>query len=82
MSNSVLDPFIDGMTDEEGWTTVPFNIGGTMAEPKVEFDMTAIRQTAADMKKRAVSRTLDGAVGRLKERTLRQRRVDDGQPQG
>jgi hypothetical protein len=78
VSNKLLDPFIDGMTDEEGWTTIPFNIGGSMAEPDVDFDMTSIKQTATDMGKRAVTRALDSAVGSLKERTLGRRKKDDG----
>ena len=78
VSSSVLDPFIDGMTDENGWTTVPFNIAGTMAEPDVSFDMTSIKNTAKDMGKRAVTNALDSAVDDLKERTFGRRRKDDG----
>lgn len=78
ISNSTLDPFIDGMTDEDGWTTVPFDIAGTMAEPDVEFDMTSIKNTAKDMGKRAVTEALDYALGDLKEKTFRRRQKDDG----
>ena len=79
VSSSVLDPFIDGMTDEDGWTTVPFNIGGTMGEPDVSFDMTSIKSTAVDMGKRAVTNALDDALGDLKEKTFRRRqKTDDG----
>jgi hypothetical protein len=78
VSSSVLDPIIDGMTDEDGWTTVPFNIVGTMAEPSVEIDMTSIKSTAKDMGKRAVTSALDGALDDLKEKTFRRRQKDDG----
>lgn len=78
VSNSVLDPFIDGITDDNGWTTVPFNIGGSMAEPDVDFDMTSIKNTAREMGKRAVTDALDSAVEDLKEKTFRRRRGDDG----
>ena len=78
VSSSVIDPFIDGMTDEDGWTTVPFNIAGTMAKPSAEIDMTSIKSTAKDMGKRAVTNALDGALDDLKEKTFRRRQKDDG----
>lgn len=77
VSSSILDPFIDGMTDAEGWTTIPFDISGTMDAPDVDFDMTAIKETATAMGKRAVSKAVDSALDGLKNRT-RRRDKDDG----
>lgn len=66
VSISLLDPFIDGMTDEEGWTVIPFNITGTMAEPEVEFDMTSVKDTASDLGRHALGKALDAAAESLK----------------
>lgn len=80
VSISILDPFIDGMTDEDGWTVIPFNIAGTMAEPDVELDMTAVKETASGLGKRAVSKALEDAAESLKEKAWRRRTQNDHEP--
>jgi hypothetical protein len=80
VSIALLDPFIDSMTDEDGWTTIPFNITGTMAEPEVEFDMTAVKEATSELGKRAVTKALEGAAESLKDKAWRRRNKDDPQP--
>lgn len=82
VSISVLDPFIDGMTDAEGWTTIPFDISGDLEEPDVDIDMTAVKETAKDLGKKAASKAVDSAVDSMKDkarsRRERKRSKNDG----
>ena len=72
-----LAPFLDGLTDAEGWTVVPFDVTGTMAAPLIEFDMVAIQNPATDLSRRAVSQALEGAAESLREKAWRRRDKDD-----
>lgn len=73
VSIKVLDPFIDGMTDADGWTTIPFDVSGTTAEPDVDIDMTAVKETAKDLGKQAAGKLIDNTVDGLKDKARSRR---------
>lgn len=73
VSIRVLDPFIDGMTDAEGWTTIPFDISGSLDEPDVDIDMTAVKETAKDLGKKAATKAVDSAVDSMKDKARSRR---------
>ena len=76
----VLDGMIDGMTDEEGWTVIPFKVGGTTGAPDVDIDMSAAKEYAKNTAKAAVGDVVDSAVDSLKEKTrgIFKKDKDDG----
>jgi hypothetical protein len=77
----VLDGMIDGMTDEEGWTVIPFTVTGTTEAPDVDIDMSVAKEYAVGAAKGAVNKAVDSAVDSLKEKTrglLRRDKKDGG----
>lgn len=65
----LLDGMIDGMTDEEGWTVIPFTVRGTTGDPEVAIDMSAAKAYAKGAAKDAVGGMVDSAVESVKEKT-------------
>jgi hypothetical protein len=53
-----LEGAIDGLT-EDGWTTLPFNVEGSMGEPDVGIDSSLYKDAAKGMGKKAVGGLLD-----------------------
>ena len=53
-----IEGAIDGLT-EDGWTTLPFNVGGTLEEPDVSIDSSLYKDAALGMGKKAVGGLLD-----------------------
>jgi hypothetical protein len=74
----VLDGMIDGMTDEDGWTVIPFTIRGTTGDPDVDIDMTAAKEYAVGAAKSAVGNVLDSAVDSAKKKTRNLLKRDKG----
>ena len=75
-----LDSLIDGMTDEEGWTVIPFTVGGTTGEPDVSIDMTAAKEAAKGAAKDAAGKAVDKAVDKVEDKVkgLFKKDKDDG----
>ncbi len=70
-----LDPFIDSLTDAEGWTAIPIVIGGTLEEPDVDVDLSSVKETAVDMGKSAAKNAVGGMLERETEKR-RQKRAE------
>lgn len=75
-----LDSLIEGMTDEEGWTVIPFTVGGTTGEPDVSIDMTAAKEAAKGAAKDAAGKAVDKAVDKVEDKVkgLFKKDKDDG----
>ena len=53
-----IEGAIDGLT-EDGWTTLPFEIGGTLGDPDVSIDSSIYKDAAVGMGKKAIGGLLD-----------------------
>jgi hypothetical protein len=53
-----LEGAIDGLT-EDGWTTLPFNVEGTVGEPDVDIDSSLYKDAAVGMGMKAIGSFLD-----------------------
>jgi len=53
-----IEGAIDGLT-EDGWTTLPFDIDGTLGEPDVSIDSSIYKDAAVGMGKKAIGGLLD-----------------------
>ena len=75
----VLDPFINQLTDEKGWTTVPFKVDGTMGEPEVGIDVSTVKDAAVDVGKKAISDVVEDAIDDLVDKYFkRDKKKNDG----
>ncbi len=56
-----LEAAIDGLT-EDGWTTLPFNVVGTVDEPDVDIDSSLYKDAAVGLGMKALGGLLERAV--------------------
>ena len=57
----VTGDLLDTLTDENGWLTVSFDIGGTLEEPDVDLDTTALKEAAESGVKKGIKK----GIGKL-----------------
>ncbi len=58
------DAVVDALTDDSGWTSIPLLIGGTVEEPSVRPDTTALLAALQESAGSSLSRLLQGLIKR------------------
>ena len=53
---------LDALTDESGWLTVSFDIGGTFEEPDVDLDTTIFEEAAKSGLKKGIKKGIGGLI--------------------
>ena len=58
----VTGDVLDALTDENGWLTVSFDIGGTLAEPDVDLDTTIFEEAAKSGLKKGIKKGIGSLI--------------------
>jgi len=53
---------LDALTDENGWLTVSFDVGGTLGEPDVALDTTIFEEAAKSGLKKGIKKGIGGLI--------------------
>jgi uncharacterized protein involved in outer membrane biogenesis len=62
----IPDEALDGLTDDQGWTAVPFKVAGTLQQPKVSLDTAALAEAAKRQAKQRLREEADEGVEKLR----------------
>ena len=58
----VTGDVLDALTDENGWLTVSFDVGGTLGEPDVALDTTIFEEAAKSGLKKGIKKGISGLI--------------------
>lgn len=58
----VTGDVLDALTDENGWLTVSFDVGGTLGEPDVDLDTTIFEEAAKSGLKKGIKKGISGLI--------------------
>jgi hypothetical protein len=58
----VTGDVLDALTDENGWLTVSFDIGGTFEDPDVDLDTTIFEEAAKSGLKKGIKKGIGGLI--------------------